>query len=395
VNWLPKLVRWRETFIIPKEVSMNQDIYHRLAQHLDDLPAGYPATESGVELRILRRLFAPKEAALAIHLTLLPEEARVVARRARLPVQETAERLQVMEQKGLIYSKHSRSGAPPQYSAAPFVVGIWEFQVGRLTPELIHDFEEFAPHLLQVWEKTPQLRTIPVGESIDAQMEIMAYEQAEEIVRAHTNIVVAPCICRQEREMVGEGCGKPLETCLSFGLGAAFYQRNGLGRPIDQEEALGILALANEAGLVLQPGNSQRAGFICCCCGDCCGVLRNLKKHPKPASVLASAFFAKVDEDLCTSCGVCETRCQMDALDLDNFVAEVNLDRCIGCGLCVTTCATEAIVLERKGETERPFIPKNTVMTHLQLGRARGKLKTSDLVMLGVKSKVDRLLARR
>ncbi|HIP73075.1 MAG TPA: 4Fe-4S ferredoxin, partial [Anaerolineae bacterium] len=63
-----------------------------------------------------------------------------------------------------------------------------------------------------------------MGESIDAQMEVMVYEQAEVIVRAQENIVVAPCICRQERQMVGEGCGKPLETCLSFGTAADFYQ---------------------------------------------------------------------------------------------------------------------------------------------------------------------------
>ncbi|MCB9421227.1 MAG: 4Fe-4S binding protein [Ardenticatenaceae bacterium] len=372
---------------------MNEEIYRRLAQHLDDLPAGYPATESGVELRILRRLFTPEEAALAIHLTLLPEEARVVARRAGLPLAEVAQRLAEMEQKGLIYAKHSRSGGAPQYQAAPFVVGIWEFQVGRLTPELVHDFEEYAPHLLQVWEKTPQLRTIPVGESIDAQMEIMPYEQAEEIIRDQKLIVVAPCICRQEKQLVGEGCGKPLETCLSFGSGAAYYQRNGLGREIDQTEALSILRQANAAGLVLQPGNSKRAGFICCCCGDCCGVLRNLKQHPQPSSVLASAFFAKVDAELCISCGVCETRCQMEALDVyDDGVPVVNEARCIGCGLCVTTCPSEAIVLKRK-ETPPP-IPANTAMTHIQLGKARGKMSNSDLVMLAVKSKVDRLLAK-
>ena len=40
---------------------MNQDIYRRLAQHLDDMPAGYPATESGVELRILRRFLHQKK----------------------------------------------------------------------------------------------------------------------------------------------------------------------------------------------------------------------------------------------------------------------------------------------------------------------------------------------
>lgn len=374
---------------------MDQDIYRRLAKHLDNLPAGYPATESGVEMRILRRLFTPEEAALAIHLTLLPEEARVVAHRAKLPVAEVAQRLAQMEQRGLVFSKHSRSGSKPKYQAAPFVVGIWEFQVGRLTPDLVRDFEEYLPHLVPTWEKTPQMRTIPIGASINAQMEVLPYEQAEVIVSSQDLIVVAPCICRQERQLMDEGCGKPIETCLSFGSGAAFFQRNGLGRPIDQEEALAILRQANEAGLVLQPGNSKQSGFICCCCGDCCAALRSLKHHPKPSSVLSSSFFAKVDKELCNSCNVCETRCQMEALDFSDSVPVVNLDRCIGCGLCVPTCPSEAIMLERKPASERPNIPANTAMTHIQLGKARGKLNNSDLVMLAVRSKVDRLLAKK
>ena len=374
---------------------MNQDTYRRLAKHLDNMPAGYPATESGVEIRILQRLFSPDEAALATHLTLLPEDARVVARRAKRPVDEVAQRLAKMEQKGLIFSKHSRSGSAPKYQAAPFVVGIWEFQVGRLTPDLVRDFEEYLPHLMPIWEKTPQMRTIPIVKSIGTQMKILPYEQAEAIVNSQDLIVVAPCICRQERQLMGEGCGKPLETCLSFGSGAAFFQRNGLGRPIDQEEALAILRQANEAGLVLQPGNSKQSGFICCCCGDCCAALRSLKQHPQPTSVLSSAFFAKVDKELCISCGVCETRCQMGALDFNDSAPVVNLDRCIGCGLCVPTCPSEAIILERKSASEQPNIPANTAMTHIQLGKARGKLNNYDLVMLAVRSKVDRLLAKK
>ena len=59
---------------------MTQDIYQQLAQHLDNLPAGYPATESGVELRILQRLFKPAEAELAT-------SPRVQCRRGRLRVQ--------------------------------------------------------------------------------------------------------------------------------------------------------------------------------------------------------------------------------------------------------------------------------------------------------------------
>ena len=36
------------------------DVYKNLAKHLDNLPTGYPSTESGVELRILKRLLPPK-----------------------------------------------------------------------------------------------------------------------------------------------------------------------------------------------------------------------------------------------------------------------------------------------------------------------------------------------
>jgi NAD-dependent dihydropyrimidine dehydrogenase PreA subunit len=57
---------------------MSEDVYKRLAKHLDELPAGYPETESSVELRILRRLFTPEEAELALPTTLIPEEARVI-----------------------------------------------------------------------------------------------------------------------------------------------------------------------------------------------------------------------------------------------------------------------------------------------------------------------------
>ena len=34
------------------------EIYKKLATFLDNLPSGYPGTETGVELRILERLFS-------------------------------------------------------------------------------------------------------------------------------------------------------------------------------------------------------------------------------------------------------------------------------------------------------------------------------------------------
>ena len=47
-----------------------ETVYEKLRDHLDSLPGGYPATDNGVELRILKRLFTPEEAALAQQLTM-------------------------------------------------------------------------------------------------------------------------------------------------------------------------------------------------------------------------------------------------------------------------------------------------------------------------------------
>jgi hypothetical protein len=54
---------------------MDIDCYKRLARHLDSLPGGFPPSESGVELRLLRRMFTLQEAELAVHLTLEREES--------------------------------------------------------------------------------------------------------------------------------------------------------------------------------------------------------------------------------------------------------------------------------------------------------------------------------
>jgi Na+-translocating ferredoxin:NAD+ oxidoreductase RNF subunit RnfB len=158
--------------------------------------------------------------------------------------------------------------------------------------------------------------------------------------------------------MIGKGCDRPSEVCLAFGAGAYYYEKNGLGREIDKKEALELVKKGVDAGLVLQPGNQQKSMNICMCCGCCCGVLKNLKTMDKPAQLVHTNYYARVDADLCTACEACVARCQMDAINVDE-TARVNLDRCIGCGLCVTDCPTDAIALGRKSEEDRYLPPKN------------------------------------
>jgi len=365
------------------------DIYKKLAKHLDDMPGGFPSTESGVELRILRRLFTPEEAELALSLTLLPEEPAHLARRIRLPEEETARRLEEMAKKGLIYRIQPKEG-PPRYLAWQYVIGIWEFHVNSLDRGLVEDMAEYIPHLLDVetWKRAPQLRTIPVAQSIPVEHKVMSYESAESLVRSQRRILVAPCICRREKRLAGEGCDKPEETCLVFGGGADYYLRNGLGRLIDQEEALRILKEADRAGLVLQPSNSQQAGNICCCCGCCCGVLRTIKSYPEPAKIISSAFRVSVRAELCDGCGICLDRCQMEALELSDGRVAVDLSRCIGCGLCVSTCPAKALSLVRKPSSEQPDIPETMMKSWLKLARTRGKLKPARVLRMWLKSRI-------
>jgi electron transport complex protein RnfB len=372
------------------------DLYERLARFVDSLPAGYPPTESGVELRILRMLFTPEEAELFMHLTLIGEEPRVVAHRAKQPLEIVSQLLEQMEKKGLVFAAH-KPGKAPEYGAQQFAVGFWEGQVNRLDRELVEAVGEYlsVTFNLDLWREAPQLRTIPVGESIPIRTEAMPYEQAEEIVRTQSVISIANCICRQEMQIAGHGCSRPMETCMSFGQAAESYIRNGRGRRISQEEALSILELADEAGLVLQPGNAKEPIFICACCGCCCGVLRNIKRHPQPASIVSSPYIAAHDPAICSGCGTCVERCQMDAMTLPDGTAELNQERCIGCGLCVSTCTTGALTLVRKPESEQRFIPKDIVATNIQLAQARGKMDKRELAGMLLRSKMDRLAASK
>jgi Na+-translocating ferredoxin:NAD+ oxidoreductase subunit B len=133
-----------------------------------------------------------------------------------------------------------------------------------------------------------------------------------------------------------------------------------IGRQISQDEALDIMQKNQDDGLVLQPTNSQTPDAICSCCGCCCGPLRLHKAFPDPVSHWATNFHAAIDPELCTGCGLCEERCQVGALKLDEArqMMVVDLARCLGCGLCVEACP-EGVIELRNRTTQ--VIPPRTV----------------------------------
>jgi ferredoxin len=348
------------------------NVYKRLAEHLDRLPGGYPSTQSGVELKILKKLFTEEEAHIAAALAMMPETAAIIAQRLKTDPDGLIAKLDEMSGKGLIFRLEKKM---PLYMAAQFVIGIWEYHVNDLDSQLIQYFNEYVPYLAKQWadHQTNQLRVIPISKSVSSQIKVMPYEAADEIIRKQSKIVVAPCICRKEHHMTGKGCDYPIDVCLVFGSGAYYYEKNGLGRDIDKEEALEILQKGIEAGLVLQPGNAKKAMNICMCCGCCCQVLKNLKDFPNPAQTVNSSYYAVVEDHQCIGCGICEQRCHMDAIAVDD-VARIDLNRCIGCGVCIPTCETQALSLSTK-PTGQQWNPPDTVYdTYFNIAKERGLL---------------------
>jgi len=353
-------------------MNTKSQVYRDLQEHLDRLPIGYPSTESGVEIRILKHLFTPEEAKMATQLSMIPEPLNRIYERVGktgTSIEELERVLDHMADKRAILK--STKGDEKYYGNAMLVFGMFEFQLGRLTKEFVEDMaqyfdEAFGEELYRT--KITQMRTIPVEKSIPHEYHVSTYDNIREIVESIDGpIAVANCICRQAKDVIGEGCRQTdlRETCLLFRSLARRFLKWGIARSITKEETFEILKKAEEAGLVLQPANMQQPDGICCCCGDCCAILTTLKKFPRPAELYASNYYSEVIPELCTGCEECIGCCQLEALIIVESVATVNLDRCIGCGNCVTICTSNAIRLQKKEEELLP--PKDAATLYVNI----------------------------
>lgn len=333
---------------------MREDVYERLRKFLDAMPGGFPATDAGIEIKILKKLYSPDEAELTMKLKEEPEPVSEIANRIGMEEGELAEKLEDMAQKGLIF--RIREGGRPLYRAFQFLIGIYEFQLKNLDAEFSQLFEAYLPYygMAMAGVKTGQLRRIPLGSAVKATRGVAPYNDVRELIKDKDFISVQQCICRKEQGLLGHECSYPQEVCIGFGNFARFYVDNGMGRRIDLEETLKILELAEEKGLVLSPNNAQNIDAICCCCSCCCPGLRFAKMLPRPLDMVKTYYVSKIDPELCTACGVCGERCPMDAIRMDGDASEIIDGRCIGCGVCIPTCPGEAISLMARPGMEAP-----------------------------------------
>ena len=79
---------------------MSDDVYRKLAKVLDTLPNGFPATENGVEIKLLEKIFEPDQADLFCDLRLQFESAEQIAERTGRPLEGLEEKLIGMKKDG-------------------------------------------------------------------------------------------------------------------------------------------------------------------------------------------------------------------------------------------------------------------------------------------------------
>jgi len=82
---------------------MNDELYHRLAKVLDTLPNGFPATESGIEIKLLKKIFRPEDAALFCELRLDFETTQQISERTGRALEGLEEHLAEMRKRGQIF----------------------------------------------------------------------------------------------------------------------------------------------------------------------------------------------------------------------------------------------------------------------------------------------------
>ena len=260
-----------------------------------------------------------------------------------LEVEKLKTVLEEMVKKGAIFKVYTKE---PLYSLVPMMPGIYEFQLGKLTPDMVELFEKYyaEKHGEAVFSnKTPFARVVPIKETIPAELNILTYEEVENIIEEADSITLATCLCRSNKKMLGEGCDGPVDDiCMLFDSWADYYAQNGMGRRVSKEEGKNALKRAEDAGLVHSAMNVQQGAlFICNCCGCCCALLRGITQLEIPTAVAKSNFVAEILEDECTACGECEEICQIKAIEMDDSVAVVLKERCIGCGVCASRCPVE------------------------------------------------------
>ncbi|HPJ33292.1 MAG TPA: 4Fe-4S ferredoxin, partial [Spirochaetota bacterium] len=160
-----------------------ESIYNRLRERLDMYSFGFPETESGIEITLLKKLFSESDAEFFLKLSLKLEEASEIAARLNEPEELIKEKLEDLTGKGLLFRQ--ASGGKTRYGAIPFMHGLAEFQIKRVDEELSELLQKFFKEAYNrnIADNADMfLRVIPVQKYVEVERHIASYNDVEKIL---------------------------------------------------------------------------------------------------------------------------------------------------------------------------------------------------------------------
>jgi len=309
--------------------------------------------------KIFETLTGEKEARMLLAAA-PPATVAEIAAKTNIDADEIEAMIDPLFQKGLLFKSRKPEGiryyrvrTVPQMhdstalyaDASQEMLELWKEYMHKEWPEYIKQIESVIPQ--------PVIRVIPVNVNIDAQAQVLAFDDVKNLVDSARSLAVTNCSCR----VIDGACGKDLEVCFQFDKAADYALERGTGRKLEKHETMEMLKKCEEDGLIHVGDNKRTIGHVICnCCSDCClnwpSVRGGLGKF-----VVPSRFQAVVDADTCSSCENCLERCYFEAIRMEGEgdTAVVDADKSMGCGLCAVTCADEAMSLREVRSEE--FVP--------------------------------------
>jgi Na+-translocating ferredoxin:NAD+ oxidoreductase subunit B len=360
---------------------MKAKVYEHMLQVMTKRGGPYAGADIPEFYQLVEGLFSPDEAEINNALSRNPLPAADLANQTGRKEEDVTGLLEGMVGRGLC-SCFAKDGKA-YYQGVPFMPGIFEYQFlagksgerEKRIARLIHAYKAAYNAARGDAKITfPLTRVIPVDRKIRVKNAVHTYDQVASYIAKYDPISVGSCYCRHAARLRGEDVhDMPVEVCMWFGKPAEFTADRLGGRRVTKQEAMGILAAAEEAGLVHMSRNtSEEIEFLCNCDRWHCEVIKGVLKQPKPGLVFNSGFQPHFDPVTCIACQTCIDRCPSGALRMGpDPVPVVDLDRCFGCAACTTGCEQEAIVMEPKPGFPEPPKTMKELITALKASAAK------------------------
>ena len=322
----------------------------------DQLAESIGAGDSPTMPRIFQTLADEKEARVLLAAS-PPATIEDLSDKTGIPADEIEKMIDPLFKKGLIFkskkpdaTRYYRVRSLMQFHDSSAVtinppsemLALWKEFTAREWPKFYKQMTDMLPN--------PVIRIIPVNVSVEPGARILAVDDIKNHIEKARNIAVTVCSCRA----IDGACDKPLDVCMQLDKAADYAVERGTGRQLNKQEAIDMLKMCEEEGLVHIAMNSKELGHVICnCCEDCCvnwpSSADNITKFVAP-----SRFEALIDPEVCSGCETCLERCYFNAISMEEEgdTAVVDSEKCMGCGLCVVPCPEEAITLkETRPET--------------------------------------------